>query len=142
MRHSEKSAVPLITVGFGVLLVALGVWGRFGTPEGLNSITSLIPGFVGAPLIVLGLLALKESWLKHCMHLAAMIGLLGFVAAGGRLISKAVQAHSLTAVLEGGYAGFIVGLMTALCGAFVALCVNSFIQARRRRRAREALGNP
>jgi hypothetical protein len=129
--------VPLITVGFGVVLVALGLWGRYGTAGGLNSITSLIPAFVGAPLILLGLLALKESWLKHAMHLAAMLGLLGFLMAGGRLVTKLIQEESAAAVLQTD-AGRIVGLMAALCGLFIALCVSSFIQARRRR-ARESM---
>jgi hypothetical protein len=129
--------VPLITVVFGILLVALGLWGRFGTPEGQNSVTSLIPAFIGAPVILLGLLALKESLLKHTMHLAAMLGLLGFLAAGGRLVTKLIQ----TGTLEG-RAALSTGLMTSLCGVFVALCVNSFIQARRRRKAQEALGSP
>jgi hypothetical protein len=129
--------VPLITIAFGILLVALGLWGRFGTERGTESLTSLIPAFVGAPLLLLGLLALKESWLKHAMHLAAVIGLLGFLGAGGRLIRVLIREGGLP-----GPAALSTALMTALCGVFVALCVGSFIQARRRRRAREALGSP
>jgi hypothetical protein len=131
-------AVPIITVVFGVLLTGLGLWGRFGTEGGQNSITSLIPAFVGVPLIGLGLLALKESLLKHAMHAAAALGLLGFLAAGGRLVGKLASDGQVQ-----GAAGVSTAVMTALCGVFVALCVNSFIQARRRRRAREqALTNP
>jgi hypothetical protein len=129
--------VPIVTVVFGLVLVALGLWGRFGAPGGQNSITSLIPAFAGAPLVLMGLLALKESYLKHAMHLAAMIGLLGFLAAGWRLVSTLVEKGKLE-----GPAGISVTAMTGLCGVFVALCVNSFIQARRRRRQREAVGRP
>jgi SNF family Na+-dependent transporter len=67
------------------------------------------------------------------MHLAAMIGLLGFLAAAGRLLSAL-----LTKGKPQGVAGASVILMTLLCAVFVALCVNSFIQARRRRRAAAA----
>jgi hypothetical protein len=140
-QPAKESTVPLITVGFGVLLAALGLWGYFGAESAHRSITALIPTFVGGPLILLGLLALNEKWLKHAMHLAAMLGVLGFLAAGGRLVVSLIDKGSLTAVLDSP-AGPSVVSMTVLCAVFVGLCVNSFIQARRRRRAREALGNP
>jgi hypothetical protein len=125
--------MPVITLIIGLLLTALGVWGRFWTEHGGESITSLIPAFVGLPLILLGLVALEERFLKHAMHLAAMIGCLGFLGAGGRLVVVLVRGGSLD-----GPAGWSTMAMTGLCGLFVALCVNSFVAARRRRRAREA----
>jgi len=129
--------VPAVSVTFGVLLIALGVWGRFGGDLGLweplgyaapvhPSPTALIPAGVGAALVLCGLLAFKESLLKHAMHGAAMIGLLGFVAALGRLLMTR-KVH--------GVGGVSLVLMTGLCAIFVALCDHSFIQARRRRRA-------
>jgi uncharacterized membrane protein len=129
--------VPVVSVVFGVLLIALGVWGRFGgdlglwqplgfaPPEHLSG-TALIPAYVGAALVVCGLLALKDSLLKHAMHGAAMIGVLGLAAALGRLLAKGYDK---------GIGGVSLVLMAVLCGVFVALCVNSFIQTRRRRRA-------
>jgi hypothetical protein len=105
----------------------MGLWESLGfaAPEKLSG-TALIPAYVGAVLVVLGLLALKESLLKHAMHLAALVGLLGFFAALGRLV--------MTGKVSGVGGASLMG-MTLLCGVFVALCVNSFIQARRRRRA-------
>jgi hypothetical protein len=129
--------VPAVTVLFGVLLIALGVWGRFGgdlglwqplgfpAPEHLSN-TALIPAYVGAALVVAGLLAFKANLLKHAMHGAAMVGLLGFLAAAGRLIATGKTA---------GVSGVSVIIMAVLCAVFVGLCVNSFIQARRRRAA-------
>jgi hypothetical protein len=125
--------MPVITIIFGLLLSGLGLWGRFYTQHGSNSITSLFPLFAGAPLVALGLVALNERFLKHAMHVAAMIGCLGLLAAGGRLISVLIAKGKL----EGDAAWATAG-MTALCAIFVALCVSSFIQARRRRRAQEA----
>jgi hypothetical protein len=135
--RTRRAAVPIVTIVFGAVLVGLGLWGRFGTTGGENSITSLIPAFVGLPLALLGLLALKESMLKHAMHAAAVIGLIGFLGGCGDLIRRLVQKGAIE-----GPSGLSAVLMTALCGVFVGLCVNSFIQARRRRRAREAMPTP
>lgn len=129
--------MPIVSILFGILLIALGIWGRFGGDLGLweplgfpppkeLSGTALIPAYMGAALVVLGLLALKASLLKHAMHGAAMIGLLGLLAAAWRLISKGYS---------GGVAGNSLVVMAVLCALFLALCINSFIQARRRRRA-------
>jgi hypothetical protein len=133
--------VPIVSVVFGLLLIALGVWGYWGgvlgfwaplglpAPEKLSG-TALIPAAAGILLLLCGLLAFKESRLKHAMHAAAMFGLLGFVAAGSRLIWTLVRNGKVE-----GVGGASLTLMTLLCGVFVALCINSFIQARRRRRA-------
>jgi hypothetical protein len=126
--------VPIVTVLFGAVLVGLGVWGEFFTEGGLGHVTPLIPAFVGLPLALLGLVALKESLLKHAMHAAAMIGLLGFLGGIGNLVRLVAQQKPLDSP-----GGISTILMTALCGIFVGLCVNSFIQVRRRRKAREAL---
>ncbi len=129
--------MPVITVVSGLILIALGVWSYWGgvlglweplgfaSPERLSG-TALIPAYVGMALVVLGLLALKESLLKHAMHLASMVGLLGLLASVGRLAT--------TGNIKG-VGGVSLMTMTVVCGVFVALCVNSFIQARRRRRS-------
>jgi hypothetical protein len=125
--------MPIVSIIFGGLLIAVGLWGKFST--GTESWTALIPAFVGAPLVLAGLFALKESFLKHAMHLASVVGLLGFLAGMGNL-GRIVGKHGdLTDT-----PGVSTILMTALCAVFVALCVNSFVQARRRRAAREAAG--
>lgn len=129
--------MPVVSVVFGLLLIAVGIWGYWGgalglwqplgfdAPERLSG-TALIPAYLGAVLVVLGLLAFKESLLKHAMHGAAMIGLLGLLAAVSRiLITGKVQ----------GVGGTSLVAMALLCAIFIALCVNSFVQARRRRRA-------
>jgi hypothetical protein len=128
--------VPIVTVLFGAALVGVGLWGRFFVAGGQGHVTPLIPAFVGLPLALLGLLALKESMLKHAMHLAAMIGLLGFLGGVANLVRLVVLARPLD-----GPSGLSTILMTALCAVFVGLCVNSFIQVRRRR-ARQAMAKP
>jgi hypothetical protein len=111
-----------VTIGFGIALVVLGFAGYFGT--GAAHPTALIPAAFGLALLFLGLLALKEAFRKHAMHLAAVVGLLGFVGGLVRLIQKGVDLNP---------ASVCTLIMTLLCAGFVGLCVRSFVVARRRR---------
>ncbi len=131
--------MPVVSIVFGGLLIALGV-GAFSVSEleGWKKATALIPAGVGAILAVCGLVALKERYLKHAMHAAAAVGLIGFLLAAVRFLPKALTEGIDTSKP----ATTATGTMMLLCGVFVALCVNSFIQARRRRAAREAAGQP
>jgi hypothetical protein len=123
--------MPVVSILFGVLLTALGAWGFLAT--GRTHYTALIPVVPGVLLLGLGLLGLVERFLKHAMHAAAVVGLLGCVLAAGRFVPSALQGLDLSAKP----AQVATGGMTLLCGLFVVFCVNSFIQARRRRVARE-----
>ena len=117
--------MPKIAIAFGAMLTLIGVGFYFET--GTPSVTALIPAFVGVPLLLLGIAArgAREGVRKHLMHAAAALGLLGFLASAGRLLTKGFGAAP-AAVAE-------QVLMALLCLAFVVLCVNSFVQARRNR---------
>jgi predicted permease len=131
--------MPVISIIFGVLLIALGVWGYSASElEGALKYTALIPSGFGLALAVCGAVALKESLLKHAMHAAAAVGLIGFLLAAGRFVPKAVREGIDTSKI----ATLATGGMMVLCLVFVALCVNSFIQARRRKAAAQAAGAP
>ena len=123
--------MPIVSIVMGALLVGLGVYGYTASETNPPSITALIPAFVGGPLILCGLIALKDSLLKHAMHAAAMLGVLGFLAAGGRL--GMVAAKGGLDVSQLGTQSLLA--MTGICAVFVALCVRSFIAAKRRRLA-------
>ncbi|MFN5322145.1 MAG: hypothetical protein ACK5D7_11795 [Planctomycetota bacterium] len=144
-------------IGFGLLLTALGLVGYFGSDPAVitaepapaaaaaegaaaadggaaavktgRSKTALIPSVFGLLLLICGTLGLDERLRKHAMHAAATVGLVGFLAAGARLVSK------MGDVLSGNISRpmwFII-LMSVLCLAYVLLSVRSFIQARRAR---------
>lgn len=126
--------MPIVSIVFGLMLVALGAWGYSASDlEGALKLTALIPAAFGVLLAVCGVVGMKESRLKHAMHAAAMVGLLGFLLAAGRFLPKFLREGLDTAKL----ASLATGGMMVLCGLFVILCVNSFIQARRRRKASE-----
>jgi uncharacterized membrane protein len=117
--------VARITIGVGVLLIALGLIGYF--PDAV-SWTALIPAIVGGILAVLGVLALQDNLRKHAMHVAVVVGLLGFVAGVGRAVPVA-----LSGTINNTKAFAMVVAMAVTCGIYVALCVKSFVDARRRR---------
>jgi hypothetical protein len=121
--------VPVVSIVCGALLIALGVTGYIAT----EAKTALIPAVVGGLIAVCGVVGLKESLLKHAMHAAAAIGLLGFLAAMSRFVPKLLGDFDWSDP-----ATAMTGKMALVCGVFVALCVNSFIQARRRRAASAA----
>lgn len=121
-----------VTIVFGVLLILLGVIPYLMTEP--RQPTALIPAYVGVALALLGAVALKPGARKHAMHVAVIIGLLGFLAAAGRL------AMSLAKGSPKPLAAFSLGMMALLTGVFVVLCVRSFISARRQRQAGGAVG--
>ena len=112
------------TIVFGVLLTLLGIGGY--VLAGGVSPTALIPAFFGLPLVVLGFLARSESIRKHAMHAAAALALVGWAGAVFSLMRTPAGPRSAIAV-------FSQSAMVVLTAIFVALCVRSFIAARRAR---------
>ncbi len=117
-----------LAITFGLILTALG--GGFYVYTEMKSVTALIPAFFGIGLILCGLVARNENLRKHAMHVAALIGLVGtlmpaFMVVKSQLIDKK----------EWGTATTELAAMAVLCGAFLYLCIKSFIDARKARKA-------
>ena len=121
--------MPLLTIVLGLLLGALGVYGYASASP--PHVTALIPAFFGALFVVLGVLAGRPALRKHAMHGAAALALLGVLGSlrgvgdAARLLSGGVVARPAMATSQ--------GIMFVLCAIFLALCVRSFIAARRER---------
>ena len=119
--------MPLIAIVSGLLLIGVGVAG-YTLAEAESAKTALIPAAVGLLIALSGVLAAaKPGTRKHAMHAAAAIGLLGLLAAGGRLAMVLAQGKGSTLGRS------TLGAMTAICAVFLALCIKSFIDARRNR---------
>ena len=124
-----------ITTVFGALLIVLGLIAYFVMQEpGSRSMTAMIPAFFGLPLLVLGLIAqAKPASRKHTMHAAAMLGVLGFLGTAPGVI-KAIKWMGGTVPARPAAVQVQV-IMCVMCAAFVAMCVRSFIEARKARQA-------
>ena len=120
--------MSLTAIYCGVLLVLVGVAGYvYGMSVGHASPTALIPAAFGLVLVILGFVArAKDNLRKHIMHVAVLIGLIGFIAALGSLFRNGVPA-----TFGAGPLSQIA--MAIICLFFVILCVQSFISARRNR---------
>lgn len=118
---------------FGAALILVGVVSY--VISNFASVTALIPAFIGAIIALMGLLAQsKENLRQHAMHVAVLIGLLGFIGTSVRWIPSLMNFLSTGAVKNS--IAFVSQTITALlCLAFVILCVKSFIDARRNREA-------
>ena len=117
------------TIGFGIVLIVLGLGGYFGTDR--VSLTALIPAAFGLLLVIFGALARDEKRRKMAMHIAVTIGLLGFLGTVSGLVK-------LPTLLSGGEvarpaAVIAQSIMAVLMAVYVGMCVKSFIDARRRR---------
>jgi hypothetical protein len=126
-----------LAIVFGVLLGILG--GVLFGFSGSHSPTALIPSAFGVALILCGFIAKNEKARMHAMHFAALLGLLGFAIPIWRLVKKFVFPTDRPAEFNEWADGGQIA-MAALSGVFLALCVKSFIDARRARKAREATG--
>lgn len=119
-----------LTIGFGLVLIMLGIWGFVATGSAGAHSSTLFPTWFGLALAVCGLLALTENEKRRrlWMHAAAVLGLVGFLGAGYRALSVLIQAHGATLAFPIAVANQLA--MSLICLVFVILCVRSFIVAR------------
>ena len=121
-----------VTRVVGAALVVIGVagWLIAGGPG--TSPTALLPAGLGLVVLVLGLLAGKETLHRHMIHAALVVALLG-------LLGTVPNAAPLLAGQEMDSVAAWSSLLTALlCVVYLALGVRSFIAARRSRQGVQA----
>jgi hypothetical protein len=125
--------VAKLTIVFGFMLVVLGLIGYFGT--GHAHPTALIPAGFGLLLMLCGKMGDTLEQKRHAMwmHIAVLIGLVGFLATAKALW----QLVQLVRGMPFAYPAAVESkaAMAMLMLIFVLLCVRSFIVARRSRLA-------
>ena len=90
-----------------------------------SSMTSMIPGFIGLPLVFIGILStIKPTFRKALMHIAVLIGAIAFL--GGLDFFRSMFSNY--------YAG-LSKLMLLITGfIYIYFCVQSFIFVRRQKK--------
>ena len=112
------------TMIVGAILLVLG--GVVTVLSDSGSITSLIPSFIGAILVVLALVAQAKPDLNHhMMHGVAVVALLAVLGSLGSLIGRG----------SGGWALFSQLVTVVACGGLLFFAVQSFRAARLAREA-------
>ncbi len=112
------------------LLIATGLvgyfaWEAIGATK--QSVTALIPAFVGLPMLIGAIISLKNNMLG--MHIAVTFSLLGALAGLGRLVPGLIKG-----TVDFSQIGpKLVLEMTVICLFFTVMAVRSFIAARRAR---------
>jgi hypothetical protein len=117
------------TIVVGIMLIALGVVGYVAT--GAASVTALIPAIFGVVFCLLGWVAGNERYRKHALHAAVLVGVVGFLGSASGLAGL-MRLIAGTGV-ERPAAVISQSVMAVVMAAFVALCVKSFVNARRQR---------
>jgi len=125
--------MPALSIIFGFLLVALG--GGFFVGTGATHYTALIPTYLGLVIFLCGAAGITVPKLRmHVMHVAALLGLIGALGGLGMALKAFpnLMAGTLTEVEQIAMSEkFAMGVISVV---FVALCVKSFIDARRARK--------
>ncbi len=118
----------LITIGLGAILVLLGLGAYVGSSA--QSITALIPAFIGLPILILGLIAKNEKNRKVAIHISVFLALLGFMGTVPGLIK--LFSHLGGTAIERLQAVYVQSVMAVLCLIYLIFAVKSFIDARRK----------
>ena len=116
-----------LSITYGVIFILMGLISYFGISS--ESITALIPAFFGIPMLVLGWLGLNEKYLKHAMHGAAVLMLLGFFGTIGGLIKFFKMLAGAETARPA--AVTVQAIMALMCLVFLIFAVKSFIDARK-----------
>lgn len=119
-RHTIVVGTLLTLLGVGSYLLLTITSGETPSP------TALIPAFAGIPILLLGLLSLKDAYRPAALCVAAVLAALGFLLPTGRL---AMQLVSGDEIAPAALASLI--LMAALSGTLLLLFGRSFFQRQR-----------
>ncbi len=120
-----------LTAVFAAVFIVLGVSLYLAT--GRESVTALIPAFLGVLFAICAAVSTTERRRMHAMHVAVLLALIGFGGSVGGLVGAVKHIGGTEperVAATWGRAG-----MAVLCVIFVVAAVRSFIAARKARNA-------
>ena len=104
--------IPRIAIYEGAILVLWGVAAYI--ISGQSSITAMIPSFMGAPLMILGLLSEKIPDMRHHLMHASMVLALLMVLGGARVVADFSDMSNLA--ISSHIILILVGVTFMVCG--------------------------
>ena len=116
-------SIEFLTTLYGLFMV---IWAfSISFIADSSSLTSMIPAFIGLPLVFIGIISLiKPTFRKALMHIAVLIGAIAFL--GGLDFFRSMFSNY--------YAG-LSKLMLLITGfIYMYICVQSFIFVRRQKK--------
>ena len=116
-------SIEFLTTLYGLFMVIWAFSISFITES--SSITSMIPAFIGLPLVFIGIVStIKPTFRKALMHIGVLIGAIAFL--GGLDFFRSMFSNY--------YAG-LSKLMLLITGfIYIYFCVQSFIFVRRQKK--------
>ena len=116
-------SIEFLTTLYGLFMVIWAVSISFIAES--SSMTSMIPAFIGLPLVFIGIIStIKPTFRKALMHIAVLIGTIAFL--GG--------LDFFRGMFNNYYAG-LSKLMLLITGfVYVYFCVQSFLFVRRQKK--------
>ncbi|MEM7807519.1 MAG: hypothetical protein AAF561_05360 [Planctomycetota bacterium] len=122
--------MPRTTMMIGGLLTALGIVGFLLGGANAAARTALIPAYAGVPLVLLGLIATRGDKARMiAMHIAVLLAFLGALATIFPIIRRVIPGEATMLAMVSLFG------MLGLCGGYVVIAVQSFIAARKARKA-------
>ena len=126
--EQQSNFMPNFTLGYGAFLVLWGL--AVSVLSDSQSITSFFPSLLGLPLVLAGVLSLRTPEKRTLwLHIAATFGLLS--ALGGTRFFM-VMSDGID------YASGSMLMLLLTGSGYTAVCVRSFIAARKAREAAAA----
>ena len=116
-------SMEFLTTFYGLFMV---VWAfSISFIADSSSLTSMIPAFIGLPLVFIGIIStIKPTFRKALMHIAVLIGAIAFL--GGLDFFRS---------MFGNYYAGLSKLMLLITGfTYMYICVQSFIFVRRQKK--------
>lgn len=121
--------MPQKSIIAGAVLIAIGIIVTIASDS--NSVTSLIPAFIGVVFVALGVVArAKPDLSKHLMHAVAAFALLAVLGSLGSAIGRGSTGWALFAQLA----------TVVIAGGLLAAAIQSFRAVRLAREAEAAAG--
>ena len=122
-------SLPRWTLVLALALITVGLVAYLAT--GRQSVTALIPAFLGAPLLACALLARRETSRRWALGVASLLAVLGLGGTASGVIKTVKLAGG--ASIERPEAAVTQAVVAVACLVYLVVALRTFLRARRGR---------